>query len=168
MQYLYRHFDEAGTLLYVGISLNALARLAQHRSVSPWFVKIANMTIERFETRREVEEAERKAIRDEKPLHNVAGKPREPMLREDASRLELTARIVSFDALYTEKEAFTVLKMTRGSLRSKVANGDISAIIRTDSKGIDRTFFTGWALVDFLEREQAQSKRKPAELAVAA
>jgi predicted GIY-YIG superfamily endonuclease len=66
---LYRHFDAADRLLYVGISLNAVSRLAQHRD-KPWFHEIVKMTAEHFATREEAEDAERQAIRDEEPIHN--------------------------------------------------------------------------------------------------
>jgi excisionase family DNA binding protein len=70
---LYRHFDKANILLYVGVSLSALNRLAQHRVVSEWFGQIHRVEIERFSTRREALEAERNAISGEKPLHNIKG-----------------------------------------------------------------------------------------------
>lgn len=67
---LYRHFDAGGRLLYVGISVNALARLAGHKSNSEWFSQIATVTVEHFSRRRDAEKAERRAIREEKPEHN--------------------------------------------------------------------------------------------------
>jgi hypothetical protein len=70
---LYRHFDGDGRLLYVGISLNAIIRLAAHRA-SPWFDEIARVEIERFPSREVALAAERAAIRDEKPECNVAGR----------------------------------------------------------------------------------------------
>jgi excinuclease UvrABC nuclease subunit len=68
---LYRHFDADGTLLYVGISVSVLRRLAQHVRGSHWTDKIASITIERFASEREAAKAEEAAIRSEKPLHNV-------------------------------------------------------------------------------------------------
>lgn len=70
---LYRHFDSEGRLLYVGISLSAITRLAQHRSASHWSRAIASVRIECFDTRREALAAEAKAILEERPLHNIAG-----------------------------------------------------------------------------------------------
>ena len=66
---LYRHFDAAGRLLYVGISLSAVARASQHRD-QPWFMEMATMTTEWLSSREEAHAAERAAIRDEKPVHN--------------------------------------------------------------------------------------------------
>lgn len=68
---LYRHFDDGGQLLYVGISLNAIGRLVQHRQSSHWANQIAKMTVEYYPTRTEALAAEVKAIREERPLHNI-------------------------------------------------------------------------------------------------
>ena len=74
---LYRHFDADGRLLYVGISLNAIARLTQHRLTAHWFRSIARIEIEWHESRELAEAAEREAIKQERPAHNVvhAGMP---------------------------------------------------------------------------------------------
>jgi predicted DNA-binding transcriptional regulator AlpA len=68
--HLYRHFDKDGKLLYVGISLHAVGRLAGHRKDSKWFDEIAEVTIQQFANRDEAMLAERLAIADEKPAHN--------------------------------------------------------------------------------------------------
>lgn len=71
---LYRHFDAAGRLLYVGISVNSPSRLCAHRREAGWADQIVTITIERFPTRREALDAEIRAIQTEKPLHNQAGR----------------------------------------------------------------------------------------------
>lgn len=71
---LYRHFDAAGRLLYVGISLHALHRLAQHRG-SPWYAQIARVDIEVHPSRTAALCAEARAIAQERPLFNVRGAP---------------------------------------------------------------------------------------------
>lgn len=71
---LYRHFDAADRLLYVGISLSTVARLSQHMLGSPWAGEIARITVERFATREEAALAELRAIVEERPLHNIAGR----------------------------------------------------------------------------------------------
>lgn len=70
--YLYRYWSEGGTLLYVGISVNAVARMGQHRRQT-WFHEIKTVTVEGFETYGEAERAELRAICYEKPLHNIRG-----------------------------------------------------------------------------------------------
>lgn len=69
--HLYRHFDCEGRLLYVGISLNALNRLAEHKQTAEWFWRIARVEVTAYATRRSALKAERLAIQREKPLHNV-------------------------------------------------------------------------------------------------
>jgi predicted GIY-YIG superfamily endonuclease len=68
--YLYRHFDSAGRLLYVGIANDPHKRLYGHAR-TPWIKLVAQSTYEKLKNRAEAEEAEVKAILDEKPLWNV-------------------------------------------------------------------------------------------------
>jgi hypothetical protein len=68
---LYRHYDDAGVLLYVGISLSTILRLSQHKTDSAWFGRISTIKIEHFATRRDAIAAEVRAVRDERPLHNI-------------------------------------------------------------------------------------------------
>lgn len=74
-QTLYRFFDSEGRLLYVGISKFFEARLKQHYRNSSWFFDSSSVTLEHYETRAQVEEAETLAIKTESPLHNKAGLP---------------------------------------------------------------------------------------------
>lgn len=67
---LYRHWSVAGELLYVGISLSSLDRLAGHRSGSPWFREIARIDIEWHDDRVAAMRAERRAIQTEGPKYN--------------------------------------------------------------------------------------------------
>ena len=69
---LYRHFNTDGDLLYVGVSLNAAARLIGHRYRSKWFDEMATITIEKFPTRHGAQAAEIAAIRSERPKYNQA------------------------------------------------------------------------------------------------
>jgi predicted GIY-YIG superfamily endonuclease len=62
MTHLYRHFGKDGSLLYVGVSLSAVQRLAQHRSNAHWFEQIKRVEMETFETRQAVLDAEHAAI----------------------------------------------------------------------------------------------------------
>jgi predicted GIY-YIG superfamily endonuclease len=71
--YLYRHWDADGRLLYVGIANMPGQRERQHAKSSPWMEFQAEMTVERFETRREAEDAEDAAIANEQPIFNLAG-----------------------------------------------------------------------------------------------
>jgi hypothetical protein len=68
---LYRFYDRDGALLYVGISVNAPGRFAQHRHDKPWWADVARIDIEPHRGRDEVLAAERAAIRAEAPRYNV-------------------------------------------------------------------------------------------------
>jgi predicted GIY-YIG superfamily endonuclease len=69
--YLYRLWDDADRLLYVGISKSAIHRLHEHLTEQPWAEQVAKQTIERHETRQEALAAETLAIKSEAPLYNV-------------------------------------------------------------------------------------------------
>lgn len=66
---LYRHFDEDGVVLYVGITDNPEARAKQHQA-SAWMTWAMSSRIEWFPDRRAALDAERLAIKAERPLFN--------------------------------------------------------------------------------------------------
>lgn len=68
---LYRFFDPAGALLYVGISLDPGSRWKQHRDDKPWWAEVAQATIEPHPDRVSVLAAEKAAIIAERPRYNV-------------------------------------------------------------------------------------------------
>lgn len=69
---LYRMYDKNDVLLYIGISTQVMARLHSHWSSKEWICEVENIYIERFQTKRDLEEAETKAIKEEKPKYNIA------------------------------------------------------------------------------------------------
>lgn len=72
---LYRFFDRAGQLLYVGISGDTESRWRQHAETKLWWSDVTEKTTEWFDSRPGALDAERVAIRAEKPLHNHQHKP---------------------------------------------------------------------------------------------
>jgi predicted DNA-binding transcriptional regulator AlpA/predicted GIY-YIG superfamily endonuclease len=76
---LYRHFDYEGRLLYIGVAYDPDQRWHTHAS-STWrhLVDRSRTTIEWYESRELAEEAEDKAIAEEKPPHNKAARTRRP------------------------------------------------------------------------------------------
>lgn len=68
---LYRHFADNGSLLYVGISLSWPARTKAHASGSRWFDQVTKVEIEHFPTREAALDAEREAIKRERPAFNI-------------------------------------------------------------------------------------------------
>lgn len=69
---LYRHYNEKGELLYVGISLSAISRLAQHSVNAKWYDEICTVKIQKFKTREQAIAAEALAIKAESPIYNIA------------------------------------------------------------------------------------------------
>jgi hypothetical protein len=68
---LYRFYDAANILLYVGITIDPGVRFKKHYADKPWWSEIANIKIEPFPDRVSVLEAERDAIWKEQPIHNI-------------------------------------------------------------------------------------------------
>ncbi|WP_051797284.1 GIY-YIG nuclease family protein [Catenuloplanes japonicus] len=67
---LYRFFDRADVLLYVGITANFGARIAKHARDKPWFDQVVDIRREHYSNRADALTAEKAAIQTEKPLYN--------------------------------------------------------------------------------------------------
>jgi predicted GIY-YIG superfamily endonuclease len=77
--WLYRCFDGAGALLYVGVTSDGPKRFRRHGNDREWWPQVARIDIEHFTTKEELLRAETKAIRQERPRHNTlhrAGQPK--------------------------------------------------------------------------------------------
>jgi hypothetical protein len=71
---VYRLFDPDRRLLYVGISVRALGRMAEHSGDKAWWTRVATITLAWFDSRAAAEAEETRAIQAERPAHNrVAG-----------------------------------------------------------------------------------------------
>lgn len=68
---LYRHYNEAGELLYVGVSSRVMRRTREHEKNSAWFGDTFKISIERFPNRDHLLEAEKQAIKNERPKYNI-------------------------------------------------------------------------------------------------
>lgn len=71
--HLYRMYDSADVLLYVGISANVYTRIPQHHA-RPWWDLVSRIDVQRLPDRRAAALAELEAIRTEHPIYNVAGR----------------------------------------------------------------------------------------------
>ncbi len=68
---LYRFFNVERDLLYVGITADPTRRFDKHSREKDWWTEVEIIEMQHFPDRQSVLAAEREAIRDEKPLHNV-------------------------------------------------------------------------------------------------
>lgn len=68
--FLYRLWDQEGTLLYVGVTVNPFNRPWMHRSQKAWGAEIHRDTLEEFPSKEAALVAEREAIIREKPKYN--------------------------------------------------------------------------------------------------
>jgi excisionase family DNA binding protein len=153
---LYRHFDGDGRLLYVGISLNALSRLAQHCDSSHWVKDISTVRMEWFVDRESALLAERKAIAQENPAHNL----RRPGVRvhrfvesglAEDSVGDLVHRIVRFNTTYSVNEVAKELGVGPTEVRRLMEKGMLG-FVEIGEKKLRRV--TGWQLIAFLEFEE--------------
>jgi hypothetical protein len=82
---LYRLYDAAEVLLYVGIGQHPDVRFGQHARDKPWWPQVARREIEWLDDRASAERAEAVAIRAENPEHNGTHSPRRRYSEHDQS-----------------------------------------------------------------------------------
>ncbi|GGU13099.1 GIY-YIG nuclease family protein [Streptomyces violascens] len=83
---LYRLYDSADRLLYVGVTKDPSTRFAAHRSDKPWWPQVARREETWHPTRNKACEAESAAIWNEAPLYNQAGTPQDNAKRSVRQR----------------------------------------------------------------------------------
>ncbi len=79
---LYRFYDEAGALLYVGITGDTGRRIAQHNREKDWWNHVTNIRIEYHDYRYLALQAERTAIVTEYPMYNVVHSQSRDVVRD--------------------------------------------------------------------------------------
>jgi predicted GIY-YIG superfamily endonuclease len=67
---LYRLLAKDGTLLYIGVTGNPVERWRSHAQRKTWWPQVATIEVEDHSRLRNTLEAERRAIRQEHPVHN--------------------------------------------------------------------------------------------------
>jgi len=157
---LYRHYDKAGNLLYIGISLSAVQRLGQHAEHSHWFALISKVTIEHFENRESALAAERAAIIEERPLHNIHHKygaeqakleAQEALTKIAQARKDLTARVVYFSPVYSLHQAADALSVNIRHVNQWVREGKLGYFTMPSKTGKPVQYISGWQLIDYIE-----------------
>lgn len=93
---LYRAFDSADRLLYIGASINRFKRVDYHFSHQPWANEIATIRFEPVaaKTGDELARAEIAAIKKERPKYNCTHNPASP--RNPANRRAVRAWMADF------------------------------------------------------------------------
>jgi hypothetical protein len=122
---LYRHFDADGNLLYVGISLSALTRLYAHGKAA-WYNDIKNVTIENYPTKRMALDAEKNAIKTEKPMHNIM------------HNKEVDPEVLKKRALYHRQRAAARQRALRKSRGATPRSESLSQTRPWEAEGISR------------------------------
>jgi predicted GIY-YIG superfamily endonuclease len=69
---LYRFYDDADDLLYVGITCDPARRWPEHMRDKPWWTSVAKIELETHTNRAAVLAAETAAISVEQPRYNIA------------------------------------------------------------------------------------------------
>jgi hypothetical protein len=67
---VYRHINAAGETIYIGCSINPMARFSMHRGKSPWATQVVNIAIDWFPSQDAALAEERRLIAAEKPIYN--------------------------------------------------------------------------------------------------
>lgn len=67
---VYQHLNANGEILYIGVSINPMARFGRHRSCSPWAHQVASVSIEWFDSQAEAYAEERRLVAIHQPPMN--------------------------------------------------------------------------------------------------
>ena len=70
---VYRAWDTDGTLLYIGSTINAPQRMRSHATGTRWWLEVARVTFEEYDTEAEIRKVESAAIWNEASLYNRGG-----------------------------------------------------------------------------------------------
>jgi predicted GIY-YIG superfamily endonuclease len=83
--WLYRIYGTEGELLYVGITRNLSARLAQHAREQSWGLEIRDVIARWYPDEASADAAETEAVRAEEPRHNIAKRDHITVAGSDAA-----------------------------------------------------------------------------------
>jgi hypothetical protein len=110
---LYRLYNGQGQLLYIGISGDVHKRLSAHARTQPWWPEVESCQVEFFPTRDVLADAERLAIREEHPRHNIVGRANEENTMEAMPLADTEASIVEVhpDGLVIDGQKVTCLSV---------------------------------------------------------
>ena len=96
--YVYTHRDADDRVLYVGMTQDLSARKSQHKT-SPWFNQAKFIAINKFSTREEASEHEKKLIELYDPEFNTCHKKKQPSVQFSVRLPEELHKAIKLDAL---------------------------------------------------------------------
>jgi DNA-binding transcriptional regulator YiaG len=109
---VYRCYDVAGILLYVGVSNDIGFRWRQHALDKPWWPQVQRQTVDWYGSRPEALAAEMAAIIADKPVHNIRYNGSQddngdaaPSARRSAERRELSLTLADLLTLSDARRA---------------------------------------------------------------
>lgn len=169
---LYRFYDTDGHLLYVGRTTNPGRRWREHEKRAPWFQAVSWVTREVYPTAEAVDVAEREAIANEHPIHNIAlNGARHPPMRStrpvivpqgddlETHRVRLNAIAEAFDEDPTDGclgdevvcECFACHHKRLMEFENLRAKYEWHPDIRREIATVERTYFAGAALCSWYD-----------------
>jgi hypothetical protein len=133
---VYRYFDAAGRLLYVGATGNGYYRAHGHsRSTAPWWPLVARGEFEHFTTMAEAFSEELRQIITLRPIYNRADNPRWPR------PLQVTAKGIRprVEAYLTQLGPDELARMTKGELADTMAAHGVDVSVRYAGQILDES-----------------------------
>lgn len=112
---LYRIYDAAGQLLYVGITIDPPTRFHRHEADQPWWSELARIDVVWYAERTLALQAEADAIISERPRYNIAGRTRHLTYRHWAAA----------PPLQPSTEATALDRVSRAVLARRLADGPV-------------------------------------------
>lgn len=164
---VYRLYDIAHTLLYIGESDDPGEREGWHRATQPWGRRIHHRSDEWYGSVEDAYRAETEAIETERPLYNVAKSPYRVIVGADGVHVAVTkaeaAQAVMTEKLQRPKQAGSATWMTTPEVAT-LANPPTTrhTVEREIRRGnIRATRFSRQWLIDLAEAERWASHFKP-------
>lgn len=130
---LYRFYDKAGQLLYVGISLHAAVRAMDHRRDKTWWPLVSRIDVKHYRSKgwTKMLVLEQRAIETERPLFNVmmSGVRRRPVpLSLDAALAQVREQLPPPRLCVKVSELADLLGCDRNSVYNRINRGEIAAL----------------------------------------
>lgn len=103
---VYRIYDEAGMLLYVGYTSRGHARQLEHIATKPWARDVAETHWEHYDSREDALAREKRLIRSHHPVHNVVHSTN----TGETASIEYRLRAEQYDLLKTCRDSLQTLR----------------------------------------------------------